>query len=129
MSGTTEAPSPLADATRFIEPTLMSPTAKTPGTEVARSPGGSPSTQCSRPHIAPGADVALLIAELLVAYAARHQQVGVELALAQPLAQPFAERLGVLAKRLPVGCDQPPGGRHDRTPAVEGGEHVGVGQS
>jgi hypothetical protein len=35
-SGTTEAPSPLADATRFIEPDRMSPAAKMPGTVVAR---------------------------------------------------------------------------------------------
>ena len=34
--GTTDAPSPLADATRFIEPDRMSPAAKMPGTVVAR---------------------------------------------------------------------------------------------
>jgi len=48
MRGTTEAPSPLAEATRFIEPARMSPTANTPGTDVARSAGGRPSIQYSR---------------------------------------------------------------------------------
>ena len=42
-SGTTDAPSPLALATRFIEPARMSPTAKIPGTVVSRFSGGSPS--------------------------------------------------------------------------------------
>ena len=41
--GTTLAPSPDAAATRFIDPDLMSPTAKIPGTTVARFAGGSPS--------------------------------------------------------------------------------------
>src|SRR6185503_2053763 len=45
MRGTTDAPSPLAAATRFIEPDLMSPTAKMPGTVVSRFSGGSPSRQ------------------------------------------------------------------------------------
>ena len=42
-----DAPSPLAAATRFIEPERMSPTAKTPGTVVARLSGGRPSTHRS----------------------------------------------------------------------------------
>src|SRR5829696_863142 len=39
-SGTTDAPSPLAAATRFMDPALMSPAAKTPGTVLSRLAGG-----------------------------------------------------------------------------------------
>src|SRR6478736_4699839 len=39
---TTDAPSPLALATRFIDPARMSPTAKIPGTVVCRVSGGRP---------------------------------------------------------------------------------------
>ena len=45
------APSPLAAATRFIEPARMSPAAKTPGTVVSRLSGGSPPARLPR-HVA-----------------------------------------------------------------------------
>ena len=60
--------------------------------------------------------------ELLVPLAARHQQVGVVLALRQPGPQP----VGVLEEPFPGSHDQPLGGRHDLAPRVEGRQHVGL---
>ena len=62
-SETTDAPSPVADATRFIDPARMSPPAKMPGTVVARSAGGTSSTHCSRRDVAPGEHEAALVAQ------------------------------------------------------------------
>ena len=58
--------------------------------------------------------------ELLVAHAARHQQVGVVLALRQPGAQP----VGVLEEPLPRRDHEPLGGRHHLAPGVERRQHV-----
>ena len=65
-SGTTDAPSPLALATRFIEPARMSPTAKMPGTVVSRFSGGSPSRQRRRRDVAAGEHEAVRVAGDLV---------------------------------------------------------------
>ena len=47
MRGTTLAPSPVAEATRFMDPDRMSPTAKTPGADVASVSGGTGPPQAS----------------------------------------------------------------------------------
>ena len=61
--------------------------------------------------------------ELLVAHAARHQQVGVVLAGGQPRAQLLGPRPEVVAVR----GDDAPRARHHRAPVVEGPQHGVVG--
>ena len=62
--------------------------------------------------------------ELLVPDPARHEQVGVVLALGQTGAQAG----GVVEEARPVGDDEPPRCRDDLAPEVEGRERLGVGQ-
>lgn len=62
--------------------------------------------------------------ELFVARTAGLQQVGIEL----PAGHPDTQHLGVQPEPLPVRGDQPPGGRHDGPPPVQGREERPVGQ-